>query len=108
MAKTMDIPHIDLAGDVSIPQFGLGVFQVPPEKTFENVTHAIERRLPPHRHRKAYGNEAQVGQAVKASGLPREAFFVTTKLWNDDQADADRRAQEEPRTSSRPSTSTST
>ena len=41
MAKSLEIPHIDLAGDVSIPQFGLGVFQVPPEKTFENVTHAL-------------------------------------------------------------------
>jgi 2,5-diketo-D-gluconate reductase A len=87
MAKTFEIPTIDLAGDVSIPQFGLGVFQVPPEKTFENVTAGIAAG---YRHidtAKAYGNEAEVGQAVRASGLPREAFFVTTKLWNDDQND---------------------
>jgi len=88
MAKTLDIPHIDLAGDVSIPQFGLGVFQVPPEKTFENVTHALNVG---YRHidtARAYQNEAQVGQAVSASGLSREELFVTTKLWNTDQADA--------------------
>jgi 2,5-diketo-D-gluconate reductase A len=87
MAKTFEIPTIDLAGDVSIPQFGLGVFQVPPEKTFENVTAGIAAG---YRHidtAKAYGNEAEVGQAVRASGLPREAFFITTKLWNDDQND---------------------
>ena len=85
MAKTLDIPHIDLAGDVSIPQFGLGVFQVPPEKTFENVTHALNVG---YRHidtARAYQNEAQVGQAVKSSDLSREAVFITTKLWNSDQ-----------------------
>ena len=85
MAKTLDIPHIDLAGDVSIPQFGLGVFQVPPEKTFENVTHALNVG---YRHidtARAYQNEAQVGQAVKSSDLSREELFLTTKLWNSDQ-----------------------
>jgi 2,5-diketo-D-gluconate reductase A len=88
MAKSIEIPTIDLAGDVAIPQFGLGVFQVPPEQTFENVRYAIKAG---YRHldtAKAYGNEAQVGQAVHASGLPREAFFITTKLWNDDHGDA--------------------
>jgi 2,5-diketo-D-gluconate reductase A len=88
MAKSIEIPTIDLAGDVSIPQFGLGVFQVPPENTVENVLTGIEAG---YRHidtAKAYGNEAEVGQAVRASGLPREAFFITTKLWNDDHGDA--------------------
>jgi 2,5-diketo-D-gluconate reductase A len=88
MAKSIEIPTIDLAGAVSIPQFGLGVFQVPPEKTFENVTTGIAAG---YRHidtAKAYGNEAEVGQAVRASGLAREDFFVTTKLWNDDHSDA--------------------
>jgi 2,5-diketo-D-gluconate reductase A len=64
------------------------VFQVPPESTIENVTTGIQAG---YRHidtAKAYGNEAQVGQAVRASGLPREAFFITTKLWNDDHGDA--------------------
>src|SRR4051794_32629096 len=87
MATSIEIPTLSL-GDAEIPQFGLGVFQVPPEKTFENVTTAIGLG---YRHidtAKAYGNEAEVGQAVRASGLPREAFFITTKLWNDDQNDA--------------------
>src|SRR3954451_12400897 len=88
MDKTIEVPNLDLAGGVSIPQFGLGVFQVPPEQTVENVTRGIEAG---YRHidtAKAYGNEAEVGQAVRASGLAREEFFITTKLWNDDQADA--------------------
>ena len=66
MAKSLQIPEIDLAGDVRIPQFGLGVFQVPPDKTFENVTHALNVG---YRHidtARAYQNEAQVGQAVSA------------------------------------------
>src|SRR3954454_11744888 len=87
MATSIEIPTLSL-GDVEIPQFGVGVFQVPPEQTVENVTTAIELG---YRHidtAKAYNNEAQVGQAVRASGLPREACFITTKLWNTDQADA--------------------
>src|SRR4051794_23138804 len=87
MATSIEIPTLSL-GDAEIPQFGLGVFQVPPEQTFENVTRAIELG---YRHidtAKAYGNEAQVGQAVRAAGLSREAVFITTKLWNSDQGDA--------------------
>src|SRR3954468_12406954 len=89
MATSIEIPTLSL-GDAEIPQFGLGVFQVPPEQTFENVTRAIELG---YRHidtAKAYGNEAQVGQAVRASGLSREEFFITTKLWNSDHGDAER------------------
>jgi 2,5-diketo-D-gluconate reductase A len=88
MPKTIEVPILELAGGVSIPQFGLGVFQVPPEQTVENVTRAIEAG---YRHidtAKGYGNEAEVGQAVRASGLSREEFFITTKLGNDDHADA--------------------
>ena len=89
MTKSLEIPTVELPGsDVHIPQFGLGVFQVPPEDTFENVTTALNLG---YRHidtAKIYGNEAQVGQAIHASGLSREAVFITTKLWNSDQADA--------------------
>ncbi len=84
MTSSIQVPSIDLAGDESIPQFGLGVFQVAPEETTENVLHAIEAG---YRHidtAKAYGNEAQVGQAVRASGLDRSEFFITTKCFNDD------------------------
>jgi 2,5-diketo-D-gluconate reductase A len=85
MTEHLEIPTLTLDGDVQIPQFGLGVFQVPPAETVENVTHALELG---YRHidtAKAYGNEAQVGQAIRASGLERGEIFLTTKLWNDDQ-----------------------
>src|SRR3954454_12870867 len=89
MTKSLEIPTLELPGsDVRIPQFGLGVFQVPPEDTVENVLYALNAG---YRHldtAKAYGNEAQVGEAIRASGLSRDAVFVTTKLWNSDQADA--------------------
>ena len=89
MTKSIEIPTIDLSGGIAIPQFGLGVFQVPPEETFENVTTAHRgSATATSTPRRSYGNEAQVGQAVRASGLPREAFFITTKLWNDDHGDA--------------------
>ena len=84
MTSSIEIPSFDLPGEVSIPQFGLGVFQVPPEDTTENVLQAIEMG---YRHidtAKGYGNEAEVGQAVRASGLDRSEFFITTKCANDD------------------------
>jgi len=89
MTKSLEIPTVELPGsDVHIPQFGLGVFQVPQADTFENVTTALNLG---YRHidtAKIYGNEAPVGQAIHASGLSREAVFITTKLWNSDQTDA--------------------
>jgi 2,5-diketo-D-gluconate reductase A len=87
MTTSIEVPRLPL-GDVEIPQFGLGVFQVPPDQTVENVTAAIEAG---YRHidtAAAYGNEAEVGQAIRASALAREELFVTTKLWNDAQAGA--------------------
>ena len=109
MTSSIEIPSIPLAGDISIPQFGVGVFQVPPEETTENVLPAIEIG---YRHidtAKAYGNEAEVGQAIRASGLDRSEFFVTTKCFNNDHGyDSATRASRPASTSSRWTTSTST
>jgi 2,5-diketo-D-gluconate reductase A len=73
---------ITLNNGVRIPQCGFGVFQVPPSDTQAAVEQAIEIG---YRHidtAAAYNNEAGVGAAVRASGLPREELFVTTKLRN--------------------------
>lgn len=74
-----------LAGDVDIPSLGLGVFRSPPGPTTQNaVLRALEVG---YRHidtAAVYGNEADVGEAIRRSGLLREDVFVTTKLWNDD------------------------
>ncbi len=85
MSTTSDqIPKISLRGSESIPQLGFGVFQVPPAETAEVVMRALSTG---YRHidtAAAYGNEAEVGQAIRASGLERGDVFVTTKCFNDD------------------------
>jgi 2,5-diketo-D-gluconate reductase A len=83
--KQMTVPSIRLGDGVEIPQLGFGVFQVLPKSTQETVELALEAG---YRHidtAASYGNEAEVGAALAASGLPREDYFVTTKLWNSQQ-----------------------
>lgn len=82
MPTTTAVPTIRLNNGVEIPQFGFGVFQIPPEDTKQAVLTALEAG---YRHidtAEMYGNEAEVGQAVRESGLPREEVFVTSKLNN--------------------------
>ena len=65
--STPNIPAVALRGGVDIPQLGLGVFQVRPEDTVEVVLRALQAG---YRHidtAAAYGNEAQVGQGIRAS-----------------------------------------
>ncbi|MGI8559533.1 MAG: aldo/keto reductase [Solirubrobacteraceae bacterium] len=77
-----DFSAIALNDGSHIPQLGFGVFQVPPEDTTEVATVALQCGYRAIDTAAAYGNEAGVGAAVHASGLPREELFVTTKLWN--------------------------
>ncbi|MCI4064530.1 aldo/keto reductase [Micromonospora sp. R77] len=76
------IPDIALNDGNTIPQLGFGVFQIEPKDTAEAVGRALEIG---YRHidtAEMYGNEAEVGQAVRASGLDRGDVFVTSKLNN--------------------------
>jgi diketogulonate reductase-like aldo/keto reductase len=70
---------------IEIPQFGLGVYL---SKSGNECTNAVTWALEAgYRHidtAKAYGNEKEVGEAVRNSGIPRNEIFITTKLWNDD------------------------
>ncbi|MCG7310910.1 aldo/keto reductase [Brachybacterium sp. ACRRE] len=78
------VANIALADGNTIPQLGYGVWQVEDEVAADVVGQALEAG---YRHidtAKAYDNEEGVGRALRASGLPREDVFVTTKLWNDD------------------------
>ena len=78
-----NVPNIRLNNGVEIPQFGFGVFQVKPDVTAETLRTAFDAG---YRHidtAQMYGNEEQVGDAIAASGLPRDELFVTTKLNND-------------------------
>jgi diketogulonate reductase-like aldo/keto reductase len=85
MAGATDrVPRVTLRPEVEIPQLGFGVFQVPPKDTAEAVSGALAVG---YRHidtAAAYGNEAQVAEAIRASGLDRGDVFVTTKCFNDD------------------------
>ncbi|WP_433509498.1 aldo/keto reductase [Nonomuraea sp. CA-143628] len=74
---------------VQVPQLGFGVWQVPNDEAEQVVTTALEVG---YRHidtAGAYGNEEGVGRAVRASGIPREKLFVTTKLFNNNHGRAE-------------------
>ena len=76
------VPNVLLNNGVLIPQLGFGTFKVPPEKAEEVTLQALEIG---YRHldtAQMYGNERGVGAGVRASGLPREEIYVTTKLNN--------------------------
>jgi diketogulonate reductase-like aldo/keto reductase len=78
------VPLVKLHDGVEIPQLGFGVWQVPPEQTAEVVLQALQAG---YRHidtAAGYGNEAGVGDALHASGIPREDVFITTKLTNEE------------------------
>ncbi|MFQ7155643.1 MAG: aldo/keto reductase [Merdimonas faecis] len=68
-----------------IPAVGFGVFLIPNDgATYEAVTQALKAG---YRHidtAAAYFNEAEVGKAVKDSGISREEIFITSKLWLQD------------------------
>ena len=79
------VASIELSPGVSVAQIGLGVFQVPPDEAQRVVEDALELG---YRHidtAAAYVNETGVGAALRASGLPRNEVFVTSKLRNGDQ-----------------------
>lgn len=73
--------NIEISKDVKIPVLGFGVFQIPQEETKNAVIEAIKAG---YRHidtAQSYLNETEVGQGIKASGVDREALFITTKVW---------------------------
>ncbi|MGW6389172.1 aldo/keto reductase [Streptomyces sp. NPDC055103] len=76
-----------------MPQLGFGVWQVPDDEAATAVATALEAGYRSIDTAAIYGNERGTGQAVAASGIPREELFVTTKLWNSEQGyDATMRA----------------
>lgn len=67
----------------AIPQLGYGVWQVENDSVAEAVKTAIETGYRLIDTAAIYGNEAGVGEGIRASGIDRRDLFVTTKLWND-------------------------
>jgi diketogulonate reductase-like aldo/keto reductase len=77
--------EIALRSGATIPQVGLGVWQAP--RGAGTRTAVLTALRAGYRHidtARVYQNEADVGAAIRESGIPREQIFVTTKLWNDD------------------------
>ena len=79
-----EISTLTLNNGVEMPALGLGVFQTPPEETRAAVEAALSAG---YRHidtAAAYGNERQVGEALRSSGLDRSEVFLETKIWISD------------------------
>jgi 2,5-diketo-D-gluconate reductase A len=86
---TNSVPLIQLNSGTSIPQLGFGVFKVDPGITQQIVEQALAVG---YRHldtATGYNNETEVGAAIKASGIPRDQLFITTKLRNDHHKEGD-------------------
>ena len=73
--------YVTLNNGVKMPVLGYGVYQTPPEETERCVLDAIHTGYRSIDTAQAYGNEEGVGNAIAKSGLPREEFFLTTKVW---------------------------
>ncbi|OFM51412.1 2,5-diketo-D-gluconic acid reductase [Aerococcus mictus] len=72
-----------LSNSVEIPAIGFGTWKLEGDKAVNAVSYALEVG---YRHidtAQYYGNEHEVGQAIKKSPVPREDIFLTTKVWND-------------------------
>ncbi len=85
MTDAIPTPYLTFSDGHRIPQFGLGVWQIDDDEAERVVAEALEVG---YRHidtARVYKNEAGVGKAIAASGIPRDELFITTKLWNSDQ-----------------------
>jgi len=80
-----DEPMLTLNDGRAMPQLGFGVWRVSETDAAAVVGTALADGYRLLDTAAAYGNEEGVGAALAASGLPRDAVFVTTKLWNGDQ-----------------------
>jgi diketogulonate reductase-like aldo/keto reductase len=83
----MNIPLTTmLHGSTEMPMLGLGVFKTQDgPQVRDAVTWALEQGYRLIDTAAIYKNERGVGEAIKASGIPRDEIFVTTKLWNTEQ-----------------------
>jgi diketogulonate reductase-like aldo/keto reductase len=80
MAQAGAIPTVALPGEVAMPLMGLGTWQLRGRRGYDAISFALEVG---YRHidtATVYANEAEVGRALRDSGLPRHDVFVTTKL----------------------------
>ena len=72
---------VRLNNGVGMPRIGYGVYQIPSSITERCVREALSVGYRSVDTAQCYGNERATGKAIKASGIPRDEVFVTTKLW---------------------------
>ncbi|MET3932361.1 aldo/keto reductase [Arthrobacter sp. OAP107] len=77
-------PELTLNNGVTMPALGLGVFQSPPEQTTAAVEAALSAGYGHIDTAAAYGNEREVGEGIRRSGLDRSDVFIETKVWVSD------------------------
>ena len=70
----------------TIPAFGLGTFRLKDQVVIDSVKTGLELGYRLIDTAQIYGNEAEVGQAIAESGVPRDDIFVTTKIWTSNYA----------------------
>jgi diketogulonate reductase-like aldo/keto reductase len=76
--------NLILNNGVEMPALGFGVFQTPPDVTAHAVHTALATGYRLIDTAAAYGNEREVGEAIRRSGLPRDEVFIETKVWISD------------------------
>ena len=76
--------NIRTAGQAGIPVLGLGTWQSTGQDCIEVVSRALQMGYEHIDTAQAYGNEVEVGQGIKQSGVARDSFFLTTKIFPDD------------------------
>ena len=76
--------NLTLNNGVEMPALGFGVFQTPPDVTADAVHTALETGYRLIDTAAAYGNEREVGEAIRRSGLARGEVFIETKVWISD------------------------
>jgi 2,5-diketo-D-gluconate reductase A len=88
------IPTIKLNNGIDMPVLGFGVFQIPADQTERAVTEALAAGYRALDTAASYLNEEAVGNAIKASGIPRDELFITTKIWVQESEEQAKRAFE--------------
>ncbi|RZT66494.1 diketogulonate reductase-like aldo/keto reductase [Microcella alkaliphila] len=76
--------QLTLNNDIRMPALGFGVFQTPPDETVAAVQAALETGYRLIDTAAAYGNEREVGEGIRRSGLTRDEVFIETKVWISD------------------------
>ncbi|SDI66324.1 aldo/keto reductase [Aliiruegeria lutimaris] len=79
------IPKITMNDGYTIPQFGFGIWEVPPAAAADAVESALRLGYPLIDGAYFYKNEEGLGEGLRRSGVAREDVFITTKVWNHEQ-----------------------